>query len=197
MRCLSLAVALRDQGAEVIFISREHSGNINRLIEQKNFEVYKLSFSDGTEKLAGAVSGNKLLHSEWLGVSQHQDALQCEPILQQFNPDWLVVDHYAIDCYWQRLLRPHYQKLMVIDDLADRHHDCNLLLDQTYRRKETDYKPLVPANAKLLLGASYALLRPEFAEWRDFSLKRRVNPILKTLFITMGGVDADVRAQGD
>jgi UDP-2,4-diacetamido-2,4,6-trideoxy-beta-L-altropyranose hydrolase len=191
MRCLTLADALRDKGAEVIFISREHPGNINRLIEQKNFDIYKLSLSDGKEKVADAVSAHKLLHAEWLGASQHQDALQCEPLLQDFKPDWLVVDHYAIDCYWQRMLKPHYQKLMVIDDLADRQHDCDLLLDQTYGRNTEDYKSLVPTHAKLLLGAGYALLRPEFAEWRDFSLKRRVNPELKSLLITMGGVDAD------
>jgi len=191
MRCLTLADALRDKGAEVIFICREYLGNINQLIEKKNFNVYKLSLSDGNKKTGDEVSGHKLHHAEWLGVSQHQDALQCESILQDFKPDWLVVDHYAIDCYWQRMLRPHYHKLMVIDDLADRQHDCDLLLDQTYGRNAIDYKPLVPAQAKLLLGASYALLRPEFAEWRDFSLKRRSNPQLKTLLITMGGVDAD------
>ncbi len=191
MRCLTLADALRDKGAEIIFISREYPGNINHLIEQKNFDIYKLPLSDGKEKIADTVSAHKLLHAEWLGSSQHQDALQCEPLLQDCKPDWLVVDHYAIDCYWQRILKPHYQKLMVIDDLADRQHDCDLLLDQTYGRNAVDYKPLVPAHAKLLLGTGYALLRPEFAEWRDFSLKRRVNPELKSLLITMGGVDAD------
>lgn len=191
MRCLTLADALRDKGVEVIFISREHTGNINQLIEQKNFDIYKLPISSRKEKIADVVSSPKLPHAEWLGASQHQDALECEPLLQDFKPDWLVVDHYAIDCYWQRMLKPHYQKLMAIDDLADRHHDCDLLLDQTYGRNAIDYKSLVPVRTKLLLGAGYALLRPEFAEWRDFSLKRRVNPELKSLLITMGGVDAD------
>jgi UDP-2,4-diacetamido-2,4,6-trideoxy-beta-L-altropyranose hydrolase len=191
MRCLTLADALRKKGAKVIFLCHEHPGNINQLIEQKNFNIYKLPISDGKEKIADTISPPKLPHAQWLGASQHQDALQCEQLLQDFKPDWLVVDHYAIDCYWQRILKPHYQKLMVIDDLADRQHDCDLLLDQTFGRNAIDYKPLVPARAKLLLGASYALLRPEFAEWRDFSLKRRVNPELKTLLITMGGVDAD------
>jgi len=191
MRCLTLADALREKGAEVIFISREHPGNINILIQQKNFVTYKLPLPEGRERLADAVNVHQLPHAQWLGASQHQDVLQCEPVLEEFKPDWLVIDHYAIDCYWQRLLKPHYQKLMVIDDLADRHHDCDLLLDQTYGRNEIDYKPLVPAHTKLLLGSGYALLRPEFAEWRDFSLKRRSNPQLKTLLITMGGVDAD------
>jgi UDP-2,4-diacetamido-2,4,6-trideoxy-beta-L-altropyranose hydrolase len=190
MRCLTLADVSRIKGGEVIFITREHPGNLIELIKQKGFEVYKLPLLSDEEKIAGPNSVQKLAHAHWLDASQHQDAQQCLPILQRIKPDWLVVDHYAIDSHWQRMLNPYYKKLMVIDDLADRQHDCDLLLDQTYGRKALDYESLVPAHAVLLLGADYALLRPEFVKWREFSLKRRANPKLKQLLITMGGIDS-------
>jgi UDP-2,4-diacetamido-2,4,6-trideoxy-beta-L-altropyranose hydrolase len=80
---------------------------------------------------------------------------------------------------------------MVIDDLADRKHQCNLLLDQTFGRLSSDYEGLVPENCQLLLGSQYALLRPEFSQWREYSLKRRDKFEFKTLLISMGGVDKD------
>ena len=80
---------------------------------------------------------------------------------------------------------------MVIDDLADRPHACDLLLDQTFGRDAADYRPLVPADCRLLCGSQYALLRPEFAALRPYSLQRRARPALRELLITMGGVDKD------
>src|SRR5690606_2585434 len=131
------------------------------------------------------------VHSHWLGATQTQDAAGCVPILAKLNPDWLIVDHYALDARWERALKPHYRKLMVIDDLADRPHQCDLLLDQTFGRDAEDYQTWVPANCRLLCGSHYALLRPEFAALRPYSLARRATPQLRQLLITMGGVDKD------
>ena len=78
---------------------------------------------------------------------------------------------------------------MVIDDLADRSHDCDLLLDQTLGRSEERYSSQVPGHCVVLVGSKYALLRPEFFQWRDYSLKRRARPNLERLLISMGGVD--------
>ncbi len=80
---------------------------------------------------------------------------------------------------------------MVIDDLADRPHACDVLLDQTFGRNAEDYLPWVPATSRLLCGSQYALLRPEFATLRPYSLQRRTEPRLRELLITMGGVDKD------
>ena len=80
---------------------------------------------------------------------------------------------------------------MVIDDLANRPHECELLLDQTYGRLSEDYSSLLPRNATILCGTEYALLRPEFSEWRSYSLARRKCNSLKNILITMGGADKD------
>ena len=80
---------------------------------------------------------------------------------------------------------------MVIDDLADRKHQCNILLDQTFGRKKEDYSVFTSKDCQLLLGSQYALLRPEFAKWRMYSLERRSKPEFKNLLINMGGIDID------
>lgn len=117
------------------------------------------------------------------------DAAQTISAIKGTNIDWLIVDHYALDKNWEARLRPFCSKLMVIDDLADRPHDCDLLLDQNLGREQSDYADHTPKACKLCIGPRYALLRPEFARLRAYSLERRTKAPLKTLFITMGGVD--------
>lgn len=80
--------------------------------------------------------------------------------------DWLIVDHYGLDANFEKNARLFAHYIGIIDDLADRKHDCDLLLDQTFGRTNAGYKNLTPENAILLLGADYALLRPDFAERR-------------------------------
>ena len=203
MRCLTLAKALVEKGAEVSFICRDHEGNLINKIQAEDFKVYSLTTSPGdktchsehseaTKSARNAMEPESLAHSEWLGVSQQQDANDCRLILEAINPDWLLLDHYAIDQAWQKQLKLHYKKLMVIDDLGDRSHDCDVLLDQNYGSNAEKYQNRVHEACKILAGPSYALLRPEFADWREISLKRRAHQQeIETLLVTMGGVDPD------
>ena len=105
-------------------------------------------------------------------------------------PDWLVMDHYALDARWMRAACPAGTRRMVIDDLADRPHDCDLLLDQNLGHIASDYDGLVPDSCTRLMGPRYALLRPEFAERRAAALAARADRGLQTLMISMGGIDA-------
>ncbi len=196
MRCLTLADALRTQGAECRFICRAHPGNLIQHIEDKGFAVHPLPIAhQGLAPDEGRVPAlcrdDDLAHAHWLGATQEADALDCVRVLQNWLPDWLVVDHYALDARWERLQRPHCDRLMVIDDLADRAHDCDLLLDQNLGRQPQDYAERVPSGCQILVGPKYALLRPEFAALRDDSLSRRAEPQLQQLLISMGGVDND------
>lgn len=186
MRCLTLAAALRDRGADCQFICRAHEGNLLDYIRSKGYITHTLPVGAAPPR-----SPADLSHTHWLDATQAEDADVCAPILAAQRPDWLIVDHYALDARWERALAPHYRQLMVIDDLADRSHASDLLLDQTLGRKATDYQPLVPVDCTLLCGSQYALLRPEFAALRPYSLQRRARPVLRELLITMGGVDKD------
>lgn len=103
--------------------------------------------------------------------------------------DLLVVDHYDLDARFESQCRPWAQRILVIDDLADRPHDCDGLLDQTFGRNAADYRSRVPASSDLLVGTQYALLRPEFAQRREEALRRREGRALNRLFISFGGTD--------
>ena len=186
MRCLTLADALSAKGADCQFICRAHEGNLIDYIRSKGHTTQALPVEATFPRSLADPT-----HAPWLGATQAQDAEACAPILAAQHFDWLIIDHYALDARWERAMAPHYRKLMVIDDLADRPHACNLLLDQTFGRDAADYRPLVPADCQLLCGSQYALLRPEFAALRPYSLQRRAHPVLRELLITMGGVDKD------
>lgn len=192
MRCLTLADALVAQGAQCHFISRQLSGNLIPTIEQRGFAVTTLPApmpTAATAQCSGDNSGLRTVHADWLCIDWQTDAAQTSAALASQKPDWLVVDHYAIDQQWESALRPHVKKLMVIDDLADRPHNCDVLLDQNLGRQAQDYDSRVSEQCQLLIGPHYALLRPEFSALRPSSLQRRQHPKLRQLLITMGGVD--------
>lgn len=192
MRCLTLADALANSGASCEFICREHPGHLIDFIRQKGYVTHTLPITaNGENTPLQPGDAHDLAHHHWLGATQAQDAQACAPLLAERQPDWLIVDHYALDARWEGALAPHSRKLMVIDDLADRPHACDLLLDQTFGRDVNDYRALVPTHCQLLCGSLYALLRPEFAALRPYSLQRRTQLELKELLITMGGVDKD------
>lgn len=197
MRCLTLADALKAQGADCHFISREHPGHLLEVIRQRGYKVNCLTAL--VQPAQGAIKSivkeapsqqQEPAHAAWLGSTWQTDAQETAAILAGLQPHWLVVDHYALDQRWEEALAPHYRKLLVIDDLADRPHRCNLLLDQNLGRQPQDYAGLVPAHCQLLIGPHFALLRPEFAALRPYSLQRRqAQPALRHLHVTMGGVD--------
>jgi UDP-2,4-diacetamido-2,4,6-trideoxy-beta-L-altropyranose hydrolase len=189
MRCLTLADELQTAGAQCHFICRAHPGNLIEQIRQRGFTVSVLPATNETvlaHELAIEALPN---YAAWLGVDWATDATQTKADIGTTAVDWLIVDHYGIDARWEKILRPLCNKLMVIDDLVDRPHDCNLLIDQNLGRDASHYNQLVPKACTVLAGPHYALLRPEFAALRDESLRRRVTPQLKHLLITMGGVD--------
>ena len=169
MRCMTLANGLQQHGADLLFICREHPGNLIDMIEGNGYPVVRLQQAE-TQYVA--VPGD-VTHAAWLGVSWQQDAAGTIAAIGGTPADWLIIDHYALDRFFEQAVRPYVRKIMVIDDLADRPHDCDMLLDQNLGRTADDYAHLVPRKSKVLLGAQHSLLRPEFATLRSYSLKRR------------------------
>lgn len=192
MRCLTLADALAERGVACRFVCREHPGNLIELIRQRGFAVDILAVDAATVSHDDAGPA----HASWLGCDWTTDASQTRTVLDGADLDWLVVDHYALDARWEKAMRPQAGSLLVIDDLADRPHDCDVLLDQGYGRNAGDYRLLVPQSCRLLVGTGYALLRPQFAERRSDSLARRRSASPRTILVSLGGVDkADFTSQ--
>jgi UDP-2,4-diacetamido-2,4,6-trideoxy-beta-L-altropyranose hydrolase len=189
MRCLTLANALRLQGSVCRFVCKEFSGNLKNRIQQDGFEVVFLPPALA-EIDKGQKESNLPKHFPWLGGSWQDDAEQTIAAIGSNKPSWLIVDHYGIDIRWEKVLRPHVEKIMVIDDLADREHDCDLLLDQNLVANiDQRYEGLLPEKSVRLLGPKYAILQPEYAELRKKAKVREgtVNRIL----IYFGGADID------
>ncbi len=178
MRCLALAEALRNH--EISFIIREREDDLYNLISEK-FRVYRLP----------PITNNSLSphpYGDWLGVSLEEDSQDTLHILKQQKnkPDWFIVDHYALDISWEIKIKPYVRNIMVIDDLANREHLCELLLDQGMDTP-LRYKGLVPSYCKLLLGPHFALLRSEFHRAKTRVPKR--NGCIKRIHVCFGGSD--------
>ena len=174
-RCLTLAQALHDAGARCHFVGRSGAGDLLEFVRARGFATYALPPAAAHEAPGTALAG--------------ADAEATRAIASALRPDWLVVDHYGIDHRWESSLRPACARLLVIDDLADRVHDCDLLLDQNVYADATDrYAGLVPAHCKVLIGAAHALLRPEFAAAHASALPR-VPGARPTLHVFFGGSD--------
>ena len=170
MRCITLANALKARGYECSFICKKHFGNINSLILENNFELHELDLNKFQENVNFRQNMGQLKYYGWLGSSVEHDAKLTNKILEKRKPDWIVVDHYTLDVAWHKQVRGNTKNIMVIDDLANRHHDCEILLDQNLGADSEVYMKLVPRDCKLFLGPKYALLRPEFKMLRETSL---------------------------
>jgi UDP-2,4-diacetamido-2,4,6-trideoxy-beta-L-altropyranose hydrolase len=182
IRCLTLANELRRRGHEVHFISREYLNNLNHLIIENGFMLSTLSKPAGMNETEYREN-----YADWLGVPPEADANETITALHGKNIDWLIVDHYALNTSWQRLLRKHVKKIMVIDDLGNRELDCDLLLNQNFASIESHNQHQVPKHCKLALGTQYALLRPEYRINRE-KLKLRGGKI-KRILVFFGGSD--------
>lgn len=110
--------------------------------------------------------------------------------------DLSVFDNYAHHIHYENHYQPYSTKRLVIEDLPNRQHSCDILLDQTYGRLEAAYSTLVPTHCQILAGCDYALLRSEFSKLRSKALdKRKKTQEVKRILISMGGADPNNQTQ--
>ncbi len=180
MRCLTLARELSGNGARIQFICRDIRGNLIDRIQREGYVVYRLP----------APQEQRASSCPWLQVPLHQDAEETRTVLERVRPAWLVVDHYGISAEWHRAQRGPAKSIFVVDDLADRALDCDLLLDQSYVGRATlqRYVGLVPDGCRTLLGPRYALLSSEYAALHE-ALVERTGDACRVL-VFFGGTDA-------
>lgn len=189
-RCKTLATALAPLCQHIIFICRDFAGQRTELLNGEQFTLLMLPSQNQSDLSAL----QKPAQADWLGCDWQQDVTETTNALNNTlntdSLDLLIVDHYGIDERWESALRPQTKAIMVIDDLADRPHDADILLDQTLHRSAEDYQPWVTQNCQLLCGSRYALLRPEFQAYRQQALhKPQTNIQLNNILISLGGSD--------
>lgn len=182
MRCISLAAALKNLGAHVTFITKVFDSQMDIRIKRFGFDVLTMKTDDLNKNL-----DNHGKYDSWLMESQDSDFARFIKQVGSQKFAWLVLDSYSLDERWERKAKTCCEKLLVIDDLADRRHLCDILLDQNIETPvQKNYSKLVNKSADLLIGTKYCLLQPEFSEVvpRQASLKQ-----CKRLLLFFGGSD--------
>ena len=165
IRCLTLANALRTCGSQVTFYSKDLPQTLVKKILDQGHNFFPLKNSTPENEASQMIASFK------------------------GTPDWLVTDHYGLNQRFEVQFKNVVRKILVLDDLADRDHTCDVLLDQNYYRNARErYCNRVPLGCKLLLGPEYVLLRHEFYEARR-KLKAR-NETIRRILVFFGGVDA-------
>lgn len=178
LRCLTLAEKLVDFGIHSVFYTRNISPNLYRKISKK-FKTVRLTRLDNSFKPVDE-------HSKWLGTSQSNDAHEFIDITSNLDIKFIIVDHYGLNEEWEFIVSARHQRLIVLDDLANRSHTCDILIDQSIGLKGNEYEELVSENCVTLLGPSYSLLNKNFElQTKAFVGKKY------SLLINFGGADKD------
>jgi UDP-2,4-diacetamido-2,4,6-trideoxy-beta-L-altropyranose hydrolase len=178
MRCLTIAHQLKRENVNIVFICSDFEGNINHIIRDQGFKVLQISAKNNSGFL------------DWFSRNWVIDAESTLNVMKETNNhvDLMIIDHYGLDSKWESHMRPYVGRIMVIDDLANRPHTCDFLLDQNfYIGYESRYKDLVPESCLLLLGPEYALLRDEFLKIKKADKVR--DGQLKRILVFFGGTD--------
>ena len=174
MRCLTIANEIKKKEFNVLIIMNRERNNLGELFKKNGHDVsYIINRKIGFKK-----------------IDVKYDLEQTKRILQKFKEkiDIFLIDHYNIDYKWEKSLRQYVRKIVVIDDLNNRKHDCDLIIDQgLHHNMKNLYVKLVPKNCKILTGPKYAILRPEFHIFRKKLQKQ--NKIIKRIMISFGGSD--------
>ncbi len=160
MRCLNLCKFLNKYD-NINFICRNHDGNIiSKILESFHTIILPLKIN------------TTLDHNTWLGTIWEND---CNDIIKLINDNiWnvnlLIIDHYSIDYKWEIKIRPYINKILVIDDISNREHNCDYLLDQNLYF-ENPYVNLVPKDCKIFLGLQYVILNENFKKIKSINNK--------------------------
>lgn len=179
-RCLTLAGNLNKfENTKIRFICRDLKGNLIKEIK-KRYEVIKLS-SKKNKSLTG--------YQSWLTVTQKVDAEMTLDKIKEYDVHCIIVDSYSIDYKWEEIIRSKSRKIVVIDDLANRKHACDILIDTNYYLNFLNrYNKLVSSKTKKFLGPKYSLYREEF---KNKILNKKKSKKQNSVTIFIGGHKPD------
>lgn len=167
-RCIALAEALLKHGFESIFVHRAHDGDLRSLIESRGFSVRMLPPPPSSQ-----VDQRDAEYSTWLGVPESVDVKQSADAIQEAGAQLLVVDHYGLGHDWESALRPYVDRVVVIEDLPDREHDCDVLIDQSgaWTSTNKNHGERMHSSAALV-GPHYALIDASYGQARPLTVLR-------------------------
>lgn len=178
IRCLTLASELRKRGARITFVCGPCPPSIQERIEGEGHGFQELPPTNKPRSPLGS----------WPVHRQLRDADATLALLAGEGVDAVIVDHYGLNHVWEKRLRLGASTIVAIDDLADRSHDVDVLVDTTWVGTHTAsrYDGLIPQHALRLLGPRYALLQDRYRKLRAAPLEASETD---RLVVSFGGTD--------
>jgi len=185
-RCLTLAKELTRRGVnDITFLMKRHCGVFIKTVVDEGYDVsvlplaYSPDYDDGYKAWVGG--------EIQMDAALSRDTLVCKGF---GSGDWLIVDHYGLDQDFELPLMALNLRIAVLDDLVNRSHTCDLLVDQTFGRKNVEYLSLVNSDCVVFSGADYCLLRPEFLSCKPVAIERRKSfHSVKKILVNFGSTD--------
>jgi UDP-2,4-diacetamido-2,4,6-trideoxy-beta-L-altropyranose hydrolase len=165
MRSLALASAFAERGWQIGFAASEESFKSMPQLNASSYEKLVL--------LTGAMNEAVEIAARW------PDG--CE---------LLVVDHYGRDIVFEQACRPFAKRILVIDDLADRAHDADVVADSS-AASSSIYAPLVRPDSTVLAGPRFAIVHTSFRLAREAALPRRDGRSVSRILVSLGQADPD------
>lgn len=162
-RCIAFGEALAATGWHVAFASRHGTAAMVPAVVAAPFSLCEL---DGTAE-------DEVIQLR----ARYPDGI-----------DLFVADHYQRDVHFEEACRPFTRQILVLEDATGRPHDCDFLLDAATTNCSA-YQGRVPAQARLLLGPTYALVRRSFIARRAEALRRRDGRPVENILISFGATD--------
>ncbi len=165
MRCLALAQAWRRAGGDATFLLAEVAPSLLARLKSEGMVVRRLERKRGST----------------------EDARETAKLAREAGASWLVADGYGFGAKYQRVVKSHGVRLVVLDDYghAERYF-ADIILNQNLDARREWYAKR-PARARLLLGTKYALLRDEFRGWSGYA--RKTPAVAEELLVTLGHAD--------
>jgi UDP-2,4-diacetamido-2,4,6-trideoxy-beta-L-altropyranose hydrolase len=182
-RSLSLGEALRDAGADVCLVARSLGVDTRSIAHAKEVLHFALPAPGASADVEDFVP-----HADWAGVGWQQDAIETIEVLDDWAPDWIVIDHYSFDARWhERVSAALRARIAVIDDLADRDLKASLLIDHNLHPDHgRKYQSRLAGGAVIAGGPRFALLGKAYQNPPEFKVRNEV----ESIGIFMGGADA-------
>jgi len=181
-------------GVRVAASDKIGTGHLKRCISlsleiKENLDVDVIFFFSGDDRYLDLLKKHDLaFHKIKSNTFNYlDDANLLKSIVNKNNIElsFIIVDHYKIDINWEKQLSDY--KIIVLDDLANRKHHADILIDQNlYNNYQKRYLDLVNKGCILLLGPKYAILNNKYKKLRKDHI--RTNSY-KNVLISFGGTD--------
>jgi len=173
MRCLALARAWPSGGGGVTFVTRCPAEGLRERIRKAGIKLVAIDRS----------------HPNPADLATTLDVLsRIRSRTGRAMPTWAAIDGYHFDPIYHEAIRQTAGRLLAVDDgVRLGSHCAHVLLNQNLGAERLEYPH--DADAALLLGSRYALLREEFRSWR--TLRRRTPQLARKILVTFGGADPD------